>query len=274
MGEPRTDPRWRDPDYLRRVQYRDGANLAARANLHVKYGRGDWFPWCALQYAWPAGASVLELGCGPGAFWIEAAPHLPADLALTLTDHSPGMVEAARERIAARWPSAKTRVADAAALPFPDACFDIVVANHVLYHVRDPALGVDEIRRVLRPGGAALIATNGADNLRELWDLRSAVFGGASGDPVSAAFQLENGEPILRARFASVERRMYPDELRCTDPDDVFAYLGSAPPGADATPAQQAALRAAIAAAFSRNGGVLPIRKSVGLFICRKESLS
>jgi SAM-dependent methyltransferase len=49
------------------------------------------------------------------------------------------------------------RVGDVAALPFPDASFDVVVSTFSAHHWPDPASGLAEIYRVLRPGGAALV---------------------------------------------------------------------------------------------------------------------
>src|SRR5690606_27868521 len=59
-------------------------------------------------------------------------------LRLALTDLSPGMVEAAvtRGRAAGHYRQVTGRVADAQALPFDDATFDVAVANHMLYHLR------------------------------------------------------------------------------------------------------------------------------------------
>ncbi|MFP3901921.1 MAG: hypothetical protein ACLFXM_13790, partial [Acidimicrobiia bacterium] len=64
-----------DQAYLRDVQYRDPTKLTARANLHVKYRTAvkPWFPWIVGQIRWPAGAEVLEVGCGAGWLWEEAA---------------------------------------------------------------------------------------------------------------------------------------------------------------------------------------------------------
>jgi SAM-dependent methyltransferase len=52
----------------------------------------------------------------------------------------------------------RLRRLDLEALPFPDADFDVVIANHVLEHVVDEARAMAEIRRVLRPGGWAMLA--------------------------------------------------------------------------------------------------------------------
>lgn len=263
---------WNDREYLREEQYRDSSKLAARANLHGKYGRGDWFAWVAAQPSWPAEGQVLELGCGAGWFWANAASYPPAGLELTLTDLSPGMVDEAVKRVRglSRWSAVEGRALDASALPFADASFDVVQALHMLYHLPNPAKGVDEILRVLRPGGLAVIATNGRGTMAELFALNAAVFGGAARDETIEAFSLETAAPILRERFAQVELRAYPDTLRITDPADVYGYHTSSPPGDAATPDQAAALRRVIDEAFARGGGTLTVKKSVGVFLCRK----
>ena len=54
----------------------------------------------------------------------------------------------------------RLRRIDLAALPFPDADFDVVIANHVLEHVADDSRALAEIRRVLRPGGGLAVIFN------------------------------------------------------------------------------------------------------------------
>jgi SAM-dependent methyltransferase len=259
--------RWSDRAYLD-AQYGDSSRLGARANLHAKYGRGDWQAWVLAQHAWRAGERVLEIGCGPGWLWAEGAA--TPGMSLELTDLSPGMVGEAVERAKAAGWTAAGRVADAAALPYSDGAFDVVVANHMLYHLPDPAAGVAEIRRVLKAGGVALIATNGAGNLAELFALRRQVFGGEGGERASSRFTLESGAPMLAAAFDTVELRRYDDPLTCTDPADVIGYITSSPPADQADPAQLASLRRAVADAFERGGGSLRVCKDVGLFCCRR----
>lgn len=263
---------WADKGYLRDIQYRDSSKLAARASLHEKYGRDDWMPWIAAQRTWRAGEAVLEVGCGAGWFWEKAAGALPPDLAITLCDLSPGMVAeaTARARAAERGWRIEGQAADAMTLPFADASFDVVMACHMLYHLPSPGQGVAEIARVLRPGGTALIATNGKGNMAELFAPRQAVFGGDAGDWASQLFSLESAPALIDPHFAGFELRRYDDDLVCTDPADIHAYLTSSPPGDAGSPEDDDALRRAIGEAFEAGGGVLKIHKNVGLFVCRK----
>jgi len=262
---------WRNDAYLRNVQYADSKKLSVRANIHVKYGRGDWFSWLASQPDWPPDGKVLEVGCGAGWFWAEAATHLSPGLRIQLTDLSPGMVKEAvvRVRETAHWRQVEGCVADASRLPFPDASFDAVLASHMLYHIPDPRDALAEIARVLGANGIAAIATNGISNMRELLDLRRLVFGGEHGDQVSAAFTLENGQPMAEAVFATVELRKYPDRLVCSEPQDIVDYLTSSPPGDGASEAEIEALRRRVATAFEMGDGKLVVTKDVGVFLCR-----
>jgi SAM-dependent methyltransferase len=264
----------RDQTYLRRVQYSDGSRLAARARLHVKYGTAPvaWHPWLASQVPWPSRGRVLEVGCGPGWLWVEATWHLRPNLDLTLSDLSEGMVAEARTQVCpARFGRTAGVAADAQALPFTTSRFDVAVANHMLYHVPEPASAVAELARVLRPEGTLVAATNGARHLRELGEIRLSVVGGE--DPLEAvarAFGVVSGEALLRAQFGVVEWRAYEDELVCTDPADVLAFITSAPPGEDATEAERRELEAAVAARFEAGGGVFRVSKESGVFLCRQ----
>ena len=259
--------------YLRDVQYRDSSRLAARARLHVKYGTAPvaWFPWLATQVPWPAAPRVLEVGCGAGWMWAEAAARLPGDLDLTLTDLSPGMVREALDRVGSlgRYRRTVGRVADVQDLPFRSGAFDVVVANYVLHHVPDTGRAVAEMARVLRPGGVAVVACVGDGHLAELHQIRHEVFGNQSADVFADAFGAAAAARVLPSRFGDVEWRAYADRLDCRDPDDVVAYLASTPPVETATAAQHRQVVAVVAARFAAGGGRLRVSKDTGVFLCR-----
>lgn len=253
-------------------QYSDSQKLAARARLSSKYAISEqaWFPWVASRLPWEAGNRILEVGCGPGWFWEAIGDALPTAIDLTLTDLSAGMVEEARARCAALpLHIADCRVADAAALPFEAGSFDGVLGMHMLYHLRDPAVAIAEMFRVLKPGGFVAITTNGANNTRGLYELTTA-FGGTPYDPAAAAFGFEEAERLLRAQFGNAESHPRVTPMRITSAEDVFLGLTSYPPGSDADERQLAAFRAAIDDAFAEGGGALHTAKEAGLFLAVK----
>jgi SAM-dependent methyltransferase len=98
---------------------------------------------------------VLDLGTGVGMLLPEMKNRAP-DALVVGVDRSEGMIGLAP----AGFPRA---VMDAANLTFRDGSFDAVVMAFVLFHLPDPAAGVAEIHRVLRPGGATAIATWAGD---------------------------------------------------------------------------------------------------------------
>jgi SAM-dependent methyltransferase len=101
---------------------------------------------------YPAGCRVLELACGTGILTRRILKALPADGKLTATDLNGAMVEHARERMGAdrrlQW-----QMADATALPFPDASFDRVACQFGVMFFPDKHRAYREVHRVLAPGG-------------------------------------------------------------------------------------------------------------------------
>ena len=255
-------------------QYSDSQKLAARARISSKYTVAEvgWFPWVAGQLPLRSGDRVLDVGCGPGWFWAAAASGLPEGLDLTLADLSPGMVREAVERCRALpFGAVHGRQADASALPFEDGSFDGVIAIHMLYHLPDPANGIAEMYRVLKPGGFLAVTTNGAGNMRQMYEL-TTVFGSAPSDPAAAAFGFDTAERLMQAQFGNVTISQHPASLRITDPEDVFLALTSYPPGDRASEAHLDEFRKAIANAIEHGSGVLEVEKEAGLFVSQKTA--
>ncbi len=96
---------------------------------------------------------VLELGAGTG---LNLEHYPEAIESLTLVEPDPYMTKQLRPKVAAGDREATVVEAAAEKLPFPDVSFDTAVVTLVLCTVPDPAAGLAEIRRVLKPGGQLL----------------------------------------------------------------------------------------------------------------------
>lgn len=101
---------------------------------------------------------ILEVGSGPGRLAVRLSQAAPS-LTLIVLDISSDMVKRATSRVTQAGLADRVRFeeGDVAALPFPDRHFDGVVSTLALHHWADPARGLAEIFRVLKPSGEAWI---------------------------------------------------------------------------------------------------------------------
>src|SRR5262245_52436996 len=110
----------------------------------------------------PAGGSLLEIGIGTGRI---ALPLLALGVNVTGVDISPRMVERLEEKYATAraehtelvWGRLTIELVDMTALPFADATFDAAVGVHVLHLVPEWRRALDEVLRVVKPGGTFLL---------------------------------------------------------------------------------------------------------------------
>ena len=102
----------------------------------------------------PAGGSVLEVAPGPGFLSIELAKR---GLTVRAIDISKTFVEIARHNAAAEGVKARFQLGNAAALPVDDASVDFAVCRAAFKNFTEPVKALAEMRRVLRPGGTALL---------------------------------------------------------------------------------------------------------------------
>jgi SAM-dependent methyltransferase len=230
-------------------------------SLHARFSTADepWPQWLFDREAPGPDARVLEVGCGPGAFWESNRDRIDPTWKLTLTDLSPGMVETAQRVLGNR---ARFLVADVQELPFPDETFDVVLANHMLYHVPDRPKAFAEIARVLVPGGVLHAATNGRGHLRQLDELVGPDWEVAR---VAEAFGLESGAAQLEAFFVDVMCERHGNALAVTDAEAAVAYVASS----ETFRGDIARVRRAVEEAIGRDG-VLRVDSDAGVLHGRK----
>ncbi len=255
--------------------YRTTDRLAARIRLHTEFNQCSrpWQQWVFDQFSLPASASVLELGGGTGALWVENRERLSPRWEIWCTDASPAMVQTARAALSTAAPTFSFDVVDATQLPFADAGFDCgfdsVIANHMLYHVEERARALAGIRRVLKPGGRLYATTVGRGHMRELWALIEQLSPGVTAWTRRdvAGFTLENGERQLAAYFSQVSLKRYRDTLRVTEVEPPIAYVQSAIEGSRfaLSDLRLTAFRRSVRQRLEHQGH-LQITKDVGLF--------
>ncbi len=232
-----------DPDLVRR-EYEDESrfnvrqatwNSATGPDVHdiVVGALGDVSP-----------ARVLEVGAGKG----ELAERIARDLGVEVVavDQSERMVELTRAR------GVEAQVGDVQELPFDDGSFDAAVAAWMLYHVPDVDLAISELHRILRPNGRLVAVTNSVENLIELWELVG------QGPKKDYAFGRENGEEVLRRRFAQVERVDADGEVTFPDWEAARAHVAASP------------IRGHLAEQLLHFDGPLVARRRVSVFVADK----
>jgi ubiquinone/menaquinone biosynthesis C-methylase UbiE len=99
------------------------------------------------------GSKVLEAGCGTGAQTVFLAPNNPEAHIISI-DRSETSLAAARKRLTQKGiTNVDFRLADIYGLDFEKDSFDHIFVCFVLEHLEDPLKALDELRRVLKPGG-------------------------------------------------------------------------------------------------------------------------
>lgn len=114
----------------------------------------EWHIPEVVQFERWCDQDVLEVGCGLGTDAIRFARAGARYTGIDLTDRA---IELTRRRFDLDGLKAEIRVADAEALPFQDCGFDLVYSHGVLHHTPNTQKAVDELHRVLRPGGIAMV---------------------------------------------------------------------------------------------------------------------
>ena len=247
------------------IQYKTADNLNTRISIHEKYStnKQTFADWILSHYDFPAGAKILELGCGTGSMWKDNLHLLKNGMQLILTDFSVGMLEAAKQN--AHSESVSFAQVDIQDIPYREAAFDIVIANMMLYHVPDLHKGLSEVRRVLKPGGVFYCATYGIHGIMEyVTELLKDMH--VSGQ-IGTTFTLQNGAVSLGQHFKQVTRLDREDGLAITNIQDFADYIYSL---SSLTNIERVPREVLLSALETRmENGTLYVPKEYGMFLCR-----
>ena len=213
-------------------QYKNSTNLAKRINLHEGFSTNKeigWYEWCYEKMNLKANMKILEVGCGNGRLWRKNIRKIKNYLDITLTDIEDKMIEATKEELWDKKEMFKFDVVDVCNLPYENESFDVIIANHMLYHVKDIEKGLEEIYRVLKDDGSLFISTVGQDHLKELKLMIEDIDLGKTKEQWSFLdrFNLESGFEKLNKSFKDVYRYKYDDNLFVTEIEPIVSYIHS-----------------------------------------------
>ncbi|HLV98363.1 MAG TPA: methyltransferase domain-containing protein [Ktedonobacterales bacterium] len=258
-------------DYLLNQQYKDSSNFNARVELHRRFSVNKYGVqrWVFDHFTLDEDTKLLEVGCGPGRLWSSNWARIPTSWQITLTDFSPGMLQEARQHLGEE--RFAYLVADIQALPFADASFDAMLANHMLYHVPDLPRAFAEVRRVLKPAGRFYATTFGRAHMRELDDLIRKQWPNLpwKGFGAGAPFVLENGKEQLAPFFARVTLDIYENAFEVTEAEPLAAYAFSSKLGTWMTPEMRAPFVDLIRQELATRGSI-HITNPTGMFVAQK----
>ncbi len=214
--------------------YADDEKLRIRMQTHEQYTEPkiNFAEWVLNNVQWRGDETVLDVGAGAGLYFEPTLARIPSGRYVA-ADLSMGMLGKAMSH-----PSVgglELLNADVQTLPFPDATFDVVMANHMLYHIPDLDRALSEIRRVLKPEGMLIAATNSVMNMPEFDQLKWRALGRLGvtdhnmepADSSTRGFRLEDGTRRLHHHFYAVVRYDLPGALVFPDVKPVVDYLNS-----------------------------------------------
>jgi SAM-dependent methyltransferase len=213
-----------DERFQRVDNYRSEDGLAVRQGLY-DYKTPEYdLPGVVIANIAGRPKRVLDVGCGNGRYTSRLREAFP-DAEVIGVDLAAGILETVPE---------PTVVADVTDLPFEDGSADVVLAMHMLYHVPDISAALDELRRVLAPGGVLFVSTLASDDKREYVPIWREAAKTALGTEVRQAlsvvierFSLEAADSMLSERFASVALHDLPGVIALPAPGPLMAAFRS-----------------------------------------------
>ena len=153
---------------------------------------------------------LIDIGCGPGAFLRlveEAFPHIQ----LNALDISPEMIRETRTRLSA---TAVATVGDSEHMSLKDAQYQVVTCNMSIHHYPHPQLAMNEMYRILEPGGTLLL--NDMDCIAPIRALANWIFPKLPGGDVKMYDRKEIEDMARRAGFKEIRyRKISPFSFQC-----------------------------------------------------------
>lgn len=256
------------------AQYKDSRNLKVRINLHSKFSvnKYGWFNWLFDKINLSSSEKVLEIGCGEGQLWKNNEDKIPKESEVILTDISSGMINDARVNLKNLKDNFEFHIADCVKLPYENESFDKVIANHMIFYVKDKKKAFSEIRRVLKKDGLFYCSTYGLKHMKEIEKLTKSFNSKIALSEVhlEELFGLENGEEQLNYYFSDIKKYIYEDYLIIDEYKPLLDYILSCHGNQHEILKGRYDEFEKYVKAKVEKAGKFKVTKYAGLFICRK----
>ncbi|MFG2434597.1 class I SAM-dependent methyltransferase [Streptomyces sp. NPDC048508] len=232
------------------------------------------------------GEDLLDLGCGNAFILEHLRPHL-ATGSITGLDIAPAVLTAAADRLRGTATPCTWIEGSADDLSMLDAdAFDRVLANYMIHYVPDLDRCFTEVRRVMRPGGIFHLTTDRPDSMLEMYDVHFTALRAMNAPEhlfkatPKGRLSLDNGTDLLSPYFDDVEKVMWQDQLRFTEPGPFMEFyrVGHNHCCASSEPDQRldeaffaelrGRVREQVVAAIAAYG-YFAVTKVTGTFLCR-----
>jgi ubiquinone/menaquinone biosynthesis C-methylase UbiE len=255
-------------------QYKDSTNLKIRINLHDRYGvnKCGWFNWIFDKINLKPKNRILEVGCGNGELWRESKGKIPKDTHIVLSDISAGMINDARENLKNLKDMVQFEIIDCNELPYENESFDVIIANHMLFYIKDKEKAFSEIKRVLKTGGYFYCSTYGVEHMKQIEELTKNFDSRIALAEVNLfeIFGLENGEEQLKPWFEDIKKHIYEDYLAVDDYKPLLDYILSCHGNEHEILKGRYNEFENYVKSKVEKSGIFKISKHAGLFQCRK----
>lgn len=253
-------------------QYEDDSKFRKRQNFHEKYSTNKYGfkNWMFDKYKIFDGCKILELGCGNGIIWDEKYGVLPANIEIVLSDLSEGMCKIVEEKHS-QHKNVQVRQIDIQNIPYEDNTFDIVIANHMLYHVPDVSKAIAEVYRVLKKDGIFYASTLGTNGFQKWLNQAFKEFNSNMDyfNIESWSFTLKNGKDVLSKQFNDIKMYEYEDSIELNDENELVEWIFTSVTMQDLDKSQFKGLEKHFTK-YKDERGILHIPKQIGCFVSIK----